>query len=312
MNYWWVNQGKTHNDEIPGDYLWAPKLDKQGRHRLAYDAMLSLKLGDCVFSYFRGSIRALGVVMNEARSCTRPDFGLSNQFWENDGWIVDVEFRTLTNDFDPKMMLQEYKNLGPSNHGPINSVGRVNMEYLYAIPTALGAIYLQAISIDINEVKAEGLAERNVEIDGDVAEEEDQHIRDRTDLGPTEKRALILARRGQGYFKKEVALIERGCRLTGVTESRHLRASHIKPWSKSDDIERLDGSNGLLLSPHVDHLFDEGYLSFRRDGTILQSEQLTGQVVARWNLDLSKSVGSFSRHQDGFLQYHRDVVFMKK
>jgi hypothetical protein len=42
------------------------------------------------------------------------------------------------------------------------------------------------------------------------------------------------------------------------------------------DTARLDGTNGLLLSPHIDHLFDEGYItfsgsqdwsSFRRCGT---------------------------------------------
>jgi len=34
----------------------------------------------------------------------------------------------------------------------------------------------------------------------------------------------------------------------------HLRASHIKPWRQSTDQERLSGSNGLMLAPHVDHL----------------------------------------------------------
>ena len=50
--------------------------------------------------------------------------------------------------------------------------------------------------------------------------------------------------------------------MTRVNEPRHLRASHIKPWRDATDVERLDGSNGLLLSPHIDHLFDEGYLMF--------------------------------------------------
>jgi hypothetical protein len=47
-----------------------------------------------------------------------------------------------------------------------------------------------------------------------------------------------------------------------VNEPRHLKASHIKPWRDATDAERLDGSNGLLLSPHIDHLFDEGYITF--------------------------------------------------
>ena len=33
--------------------------------------------------------------------------------------------------------------------------------------------------------------------------------------------------------------------------------------------EKLDGNNGLLLSPHVDKLFDKGYISFTDDGKVL-------------------------------------------
>ena len=309
MNYWWVNQGQTHAHEVPGGYLWAPKLDKAGRHRLAYDSMRLLKPGDCIFSYFGGAIGAVGVVMAEARSCPRPDFGFANQFWDEDGWLVDVEFEVLDNAFDPKTMLENYRLFGPDDHGPINRGGGVNMEYLYAVPENLGNIYRKAVSIDIGEVQAEGLAERLLEAEGDIASEEESAIRARHDIGQTEIRALTLARRGQGYFKKEVARVEHGCRLTGVTEKRHLRASHIKPWSQSTDGERLDGANGLLLSPHVDHLFDQGFVSFRKDGKVLQSVTLMPDVVARWKLDLDRDVGTFTRRQERFLEYHRDAVF---
>jgi hypothetical protein len=309
MNYWWANQGQTHRHELSGGYLWAPKLDKNGRHRLAYDLMLSLKTGDCVFSYFKGSFRAVGAVMKEAQSCARPDFGLANQYWDSDGWLVLVEFHVLENDFDPKTELGEYAIHGPSINGPISSVGGANMEYLYALPAALGANYLDAIAIDVTEVQADGSAEHSLELRDDISDKEERRINERTDIGPTEIRALTLARRGQGFFRKEVARLEHSCRLTGVTEQRHLRASHIKPWSKANDIERLDGSNGLLLSPHVDHLFDEGYISFRRNGTVLQSPQLSAQLLVRWRLDASMNVGNFSRNQEEYLEYHRDEVF---
>ena len=308
MSYWWVNQGQTHRHEIPGGYLWAPKLDKSGRHRLAYDLMLSIKAGDCVFSYFRGAIRAVGVVMNEAQPCARPDFGLANQFWDSDGWLVDVEFHLLEESFDPKTMLNEYALHGPSTNGPINSVGGANMEYLYALPINLGDIYLDAISLDVAAIQSEGREERSLELEDNIADDEDRRTRKRTDIGPTEIRALTLARRGQGYFRKEVAHLERACRLTGITEPRHLRASHIKPWIKATDTERLDGSNGLFLSPHVDHLFDQGYVSFRRNGTVIKSPQLSAQLLIGWKLDLTKNVGAFTRRQEGYLEYHRDVI----
>lgn len=49
-------------------------------------------------------------------------------------------------------------------------------------------------------------------------------------LSKTVRQQLVDARLGQGLFKTNVARIERGCRLTGVTDRAHLGASHIKPW----------------------------------------------------------------------------------
>ena len=50
-------------------------------------------------------------------------------------------------------------------------------------------------------------------------------------------------------------MIERACRITQVNRPEHLIVSHCKPWRdcESND-ERLDGENGLLLTPTVDHL----------------------------------------------------------
>ena len=47
-----------------------------------------------------------------------------------------------------------------------------------------------------------------------------------------------------------------------MDEPWHLNARHIKPWRDASDAERLDGANGLLLAPHIDHLFDEGCITF--------------------------------------------------
>ena len=105
-------------------------------------------------------------------------------------------------------------------------------------------------------------------------------------------------------------LLEAGCRLTGVTDRRFLRASHIKPWSKSDSREKLDGNNGLLLAPHVDHLFDKGFISFGDDGRLLRSEALPQSVQNAWNLMPSVMSKSFSESQARYLAYHRENVFL--
>lgn len=88
----------------------------------------------------------------------------------------------------------------------------------------------------------------------------------------TEREALIIARRGQGLFRQGVAKIERMCRITRVDNPVHLRASHAKPWRDClNNDERLDGENGLLLTPSIDHLFDRGFITFEDSGALVIS-----------------------------------------
>ena len=61
-----------------------------------------------------------------------------------------------------------------------------------------------------------------------------------------EKYAPLQANRNglQGISKANVRLVEDHCRVTGVSNARHLRASHIKPWAVPSNEEKLDGFNG--------------------------------------------------------------------
>ena len=103
--------------------------------------------------------------------------------------------------------------------------------------------------------------------------------------------------------------IEKRCRVTGVSDERHLRASQIKPWRFSADHEKLDGNNGLLLSPHIDHLFDRGYISFAADGLLMLSAWLKNDILLAWGLDPHANVGEFGAEQELYLQFHRTEVF---
>lgn len=103
-----------------------------------------------------------------------------------------------------------------------------------------------------------------------------------TEIDATEKEQLVQARRGQGRFRQNLRTFEHGCRITGVTDARFLIASHIKPWRSSTNEERLDGENGLLLSPTIDFLFDRGFISFSDDGTLLVSPVADEQVWTTW------------------------------
>lgn len=144
-------------------------------------------------------------------------------------------------------------------------------------------------------------AEKNLteQFDEDIAS-----IKSNKTIPTTVKKLLIDARKGQEKFREDVIEIEKRCRITGVEDRRFLIASHIKPWCKSSNEERLDGYNGLLLSPHIDKLFDAFYISFENDGTVLISETAQ-KLIDTWKID-TKIVGAFHPQQKKYLKFHRE------
>lgn len=99
--------------------------------------------------------------------------------------------------------------------------------------------------------------------------------------------------------------------MTRVTDAKHLRASHIKPWRDATNAERLNGSNGLLLSPHVDHLFDQGYVSFSNNEELLVVPEVRRGLLDSWGIDAGTRIGTFNSEQRQFLEYHRINVFRR-
>jgi hypothetical protein len=134
-----------------------------------------------------------------------------------------------------------------------------------------------------------------------------------TSIPETDREAIIRARRGQGLFKQRVMVIENRCRITGVTNPVHLVASHCKPWRDCKNEERLNGENGLLLTPTIDHLFDRGFIGFENNGTLIVSPVAHQPSLDRMGVNTKQTVnvGGFTSGQKTFLDYHRNMVWLK-
>ncbi len=107
--------------------------------------------------------------------------------------------------------------------------------------------------------------------------------------------------------------IERARRITKVDREDHLRASHSKPWRDANSNERLDGENGLLLTPTADHLFDRGFIGFEDNGRLIVSPVAHGDSLLKMGIEPAKplNVGGFRSGQKRYLAYHRDFVLLK-
>lgn len=124
----------------------------------------------------------------------------------------------------------------------------------------------------------------------------------------TEAERLIVQRVGQDLFR--VALLDywQGCCcVTGLAVPGLLRASHIKPWAKCEsDDERLDVFNGLLLAPHIDALFDGGWISFSDDGRLIVSDSLPLSARIQLGISIDWSINDLKPSHARYLQFHRN------
>lgn len=91
----------------------------------------------------------------------------------------------------------------------------------------------------------------------------------------TERKGLVTSRVGQGAYRKSILYRwEFKCAVTNYSKNEILIASHILPWKESNNDERLDVNNGILLSPTYDALFDQHLISFENNGKIILSDTL--------------------------------------
>ncbi len=139
-------------------------------------------------------------------------------------------------------------------------------------------------------------------LDKDIAE-----VIHGSNMNTTEKQRLISSRLGQGQFRKGLLdYWKEECAVTQAKNTSMLLASHIKPWSMSNDFERMDRFNGLLLSPNIDRAFDLGLISFDSHGQILFSPKLEDKQD--FGLNDKMKIKIDHQHQY-YLEFHREFVF---
>ncbi|MEX2661113.1 MAG: HNH endonuclease [Vicinamibacterales bacterium] len=306
MRYWWVNQNQTYKAEVRGSFMWSPKQNANGARNQFYENMREVSPGDVVFSFCDTRIKSIGVVTGHAQTGPKPDFGSAGANWSQEGWFVPVDYCALNHQLRPKDHIAILRPFLPARYSPLQATGDgLQSVYLAEVPESLAEALIALIGHAYLDAYAAIATFQSVSEPTD----DELVIGDHTPAGPTFREQIVRARRGQGVFRSNVLLREEYCRVTGVSEPRHLKAGHIKPWRDATDAERLDGANGLLLSPHIDHLFDEGYITFSSSQALVVVPEVRETLLDSWGIDAGVRVGEFSREQSAYLEYHRVNVF---
>lgn len=200
-----------------------------------------------------------------------------------------------------------YHNSGLSEFPTLLNKGRKETQYGIALgfhhEGALKRFLAVLLQSPSNETELEtGTPQLSSNVD-------QQSIEDPVARNDTERDALVKVRLGQGGYRNALLSYWKGCAVTGCLEVSLLRASHIKPWSRANDEERLDPFNGLLLAPHLDVAFDQGLISFGASGELVISPMLSVGDARRLNLNVRQRLSQIEKRHEHYLAWHREWIF---
>jgi hypothetical protein len=284
--------------------------------------MREVSPGDVIFSFVDTRIAAIGMAQSYCWQSPKPvEFGDAGQNWENVGWKVKVGFTTLLNRVRPKDHVGVLRSVLPGRYSPLQPSGNgLQSVYLTEIGQNFAEVLAGLIGAEAQPFMASvriGTAAGERMTTGDDLDIWEHRLEEKVasdhSIEEAERESIIRARRGQGIFKQRVMEIESRCRITGVDKPTHLVASHCKPWRDSSNEERIDGENGLLLTPSIDHLFDRGFIGFEDSGRLIISPVAHLPLLQRMGIETegTVNVGGFTEGQRGFLDFHRDKVLLR-
>ena len=230
---------------------------------------------------------------------------------------------------DPSKIRKDYPKIHFANCSQLNKLGRTTGDYFKVCSTSIEELeqwswfkYQKGLN-PCGTCKKNGLpvgrltgipnfqVTSALSLKSDIYKLEKRLASETNSNKRTEIETLIKARLGQGRFRRKLLELYPNCPLTGLDVQSLLIASHIKPWSKCNNEERLDPSNGLMLAPNIDALFDSGLITFETDGTIKISPKIDPENQERLGIfpDMKLKIRPKSKK---YFEYHRSHVFQKE
>lgn len=292
MAFYWVNVGGTIKEVRDNKYLWAPNQSQSGKitRRPSWDNVAEVKLGDVIFCYHDKEITHIAVATDDAFPATRPEVASFSK-WEESGNRVNIALRKLEVPIARDDIAGDFMSIFNERCVPslFKKNGEINLIYMARLPPDAGTYLLERAHL-IKEFESRLI---------------DQAPSKRK-LTETTKESIRRARVGQGQFRTDVIRKWNGqCSLTGISNLGLLIASHIHAWTLSDNDERLDPDNGLLLVAHIDKLFDRGLISFADDGQMLINRSLSQRDRELLALDRYKTLRSTTARNRKYMALHR-------
>ena len=142
--FWWVNQGKSYQQEVSGGFIRAPQHNKQGGTYYYWSNVASVQPADLIFSYSGKHISAIGQAASPGYEEPKSS-QLEGHDPEEDRWVANVRYYKLQKPVPLSAINQSLASL-KLDKGPVNATGTVTQGYLFELSREASQIILDQIS----------------------------------------------------------------------------------------------------------------------------------------------------------------------
>lgn len=255
MAYWWASQSETRS-AIDEGTLWTC-LTKDGAGIPGRTRIKELRVGDLVFTYAGGSLRALSRVVAEWVTAPRPSSHPGREGDPDTGWLV----RTEPIATGLSLEWQEVKALLASigSPGPFDKDGLPGQRYISVITEEEGPRLLERLGITVDALAAPSADLPPVDA--------------LWDLGETEAVTIGRRRREQARLREYLLgrRVTASCDICGrELPASLLVAAHIVRRADLDEEHRKDFASIAMLACSLgcDDLFELGYIVVDEAGIV--------------------------------------------
>lgn len=280
MKFFIAMQNELYELQREQQILSCPQKDAFGNIPHYYARMIELSQGDKIFHYTNGNIVAIGIV-------DKPTVARFNESNNTYYFTSKIHYEIITNPLHIRSYWDELKQLLPTEYSAFQKNGHDNGGFLYPCDENLASLLIVKIAL-LNQT--EPVMQEILETDA--------KIQTKMRLGH------------QAYKEKLLQLWNNECVICKINIQELLRASHAKPWRDSNNQERLDPYNGLLLCAHHDALFDKGFISFNEQGEILLSEELLKSDPYIYSINPDTKIYLYEENLR-YILWHQSYVFKK-
>ncbi|ASA56519.1 HNH endonuclease [Vibrio gazogenes] len=283
--------------------VYNPGIDPATVKRYSKTAVSHITIDDALFAYLQS--RITNTDLKEALNHNLSDLAFLYQQWLVDigqaPETVERYTRLIASDLSEWLQEQGLANIPVFDMKSYRAFHDLALRFKQSHALQVNDPNLNLFSAVIDSYQQFLKDLTQIDLQQDVAQiDADEH------LTTTEKQILRNARLGQGTYRRQLIDLWQGCAVTRYRNTQMLVASHIKPWRDSNNDERLDKYNGLLLLANLDKAFDLGFISFDQHGKVMISKYLQSPATLGIREEMHCTL---HREHRKYLDYHRVELF---